>query len=286
MPRYLDPKNDFIFKKIFGNHPDLLKSFLNAILPLPEDCVIEKLTYLAPDNVPEIPALKYSIVDVRCFDNHGRHFIVEMQLQWTPDFIKRMIFNAASTYVRQLKKGEEYQDLSPVYGVALLDTQFDKVSPEWFHHFRMAHAVDKNNVLDHIQLILIELPKFQPTTTKDKKLTILWLRFLKEINEKTQEIDPHLLEVAEIKQALTLLEVASYNEEELLAYDQRWDAVSSEKTLLRGKFAEGIVKGRAEGRAEVRTEMVRSLHQLGLSIEQIAVAAKLSHPEIEKILEG
>ena len=37
MVRYLDPKSDLTFKKIFGNHPDLLKSFLNAILPLPED---------------------------------------------------------------------------------------------------------------------------------------------------------------------------------------------------------------------------------------------------------
>lgn len=28
--RYLDPKNDLTFKKIFGEHPHLLKSFLNA----------------------------------------------------------------------------------------------------------------------------------------------------------------------------------------------------------------------------------------------------------------
>ena len=105
MPRYLDPKSDLVFKKIFGEHPSLLKDFLNAILPLPQDCVIESLTYLQPENVPELPAFKNSIVDVRCLDNHGRHFIVEMQLQWTGDFIKRMLFNTATTYARQLKKG-------------------------------------------------------------------------------------------------------------------------------------------------------------------------------------
>ncbi|MCX6957200.1 MAG: PD-(D/E)XK nuclease family transposase, partial [Verrucomicrobiae bacterium] len=52
MSRYLDPKNDFIFKRIFGQHPELLKSFLNAILPLPEDCVIESLTYLPTEHIP------------------------------------------------------------------------------------------------------------------------------------------------------------------------------------------------------------------------------------------
>jgi hypothetical protein len=30
--RYLDPKNDLTFKKVFGQHPHLLKSLLNALL--------------------------------------------------------------------------------------------------------------------------------------------------------------------------------------------------------------------------------------------------------------
>ncbi len=81
IPRYLDPKNAFAFKKIFGHHADVLKSFLNAILPLPEDCIIEHLTYLTPESVPDIDGFKHTIVDVRCYDNHGRHFIVEMQMQ-------------------------------------------------------------------------------------------------------------------------------------------------------------------------------------------------------------
>ena len=276
MSRYLDPKNDFIFKRIFGQHPELLKSFLNAILPLPEDCVIESLTYLPTEHIPEVLALKHSIVDVRCCDNRGRHFIVEMQVQWTSDFIKRMLFNTAATYVRQLEKKEQYRDLSPVYGLALLDTKFDQ-SEEWFHHYQMTHAVDKNKTLDDVQLVLIELPKLKPTTITQKKLAILWLRFLKEIDEETREVDPSLLSAEPIKEALHLLEVASYNEAELIAYDQRWDAVRSEKTLLSGRFAEG----KAEGKAE----MIHNLHRLGIPIEQIATAAQLSCSKVETILQ-
>ena len=37
--KYLDPKADLTFKKIFGNHPKRLISLLNALLPLSEDSI-------------------------------------------------------------------------------------------------------------------------------------------------------------------------------------------------------------------------------------------------------
>ena len=101
--RYLDPKNDLTFRKVFGQHPNLLKSFLNALLPL--DVPIRSLEYLPAELVPEIPLLKFSIVDVRCVDENGRQFIVEMQMLWTDSFKTRVLFNASKAYVRQLDKG-------------------------------------------------------------------------------------------------------------------------------------------------------------------------------------
>ena len=91
---YLDPKNDLCFKKIFGEHPHLLKSFLNAMLPLEEGRQVESLEYLSPEMIPENPLQKHSIVDVRCRDNHGRQFIVEMQMHWTTSFMQRVLLNA------------------------------------------------------------------------------------------------------------------------------------------------------------------------------------------------
>jgi predicted transposase/invertase (TIGR01784 family) len=44
MSQYLDPKADIVLKKIFGDHPHLLMSFLNAVLPLEPNQL----------NVPEI----------------------------------------------------------------------------------------------------------------------------------------------------------------------------------------------------------------------------------------
>jgi hypothetical protein len=53
---------------------------LNALLPLPEGSYIESLEYLPSELVPDIPILKQWGVNVRCIDNYGRQFIVEMQM--------------------------------------------------------------------------------------------------------------------------------------------------------------------------------------------------------------
>lgn len=82
--KFLDPKADVVFKKIFGQHADLLMSFLNAIMPLPEP--ITELTYLTSEQSPIIPELKRPIVDVKCKDALGRQFIIEMQMEWSAAF--------------------------------------------------------------------------------------------------------------------------------------------------------------------------------------------------------
>ena len=79
--KYLNPKADLTFKKVFGEHPDLVMSLLNALLPLDEGKQIEHVEYLTPEMVPENPGKKNSIVDVRCRETGGRHFIVEMQMR-------------------------------------------------------------------------------------------------------------------------------------------------------------------------------------------------------------
>ena len=62
-------------------------------------------------------------------------------------------------------------------------------------------------------------------------MQVLWLRYLTEIDEKTKEIPAELLANPEIAKAVSEIEESAYTEEELLGYDDFWDAVSVEKTL-------------------------------------------------------
>ena len=59
--KYLDPKADLTFKKIFGNHPKRLISLLNALLPLSEEEQIHEIKYLPTELVPQLEGGKNTI---------------------------------------------------------------------------------------------------------------------------------------------------------------------------------------------------------------------------------
>ena len=273
--RYLDPKNDLVFKKVFGGHANILLSFLNAMLPLEEGQIIQSIEYLPPEMVPEIPVIKNSIVDVRCKDNKGRQFIVEMQMLWTDSFKSRVLFNASKAYVRQLDKGIEYKGLKPVYALSLVNEIFDKASPLYYHHYRLVHSEDHSKTIDGLQLIFIEIPKFKPKKIVDKKLFVLWMRYISEIENGQEMIDEQLLKelksVPEIAQALELTKESAYTKAELDAYDKYWDTIRTERTLIADAEAKGIAQGRQEGREEGRQEGREEGELIGIVKEKTAV---------------
>ena len=133
----------------------------------------------------------------------------------------------------------------------------------------------------------IELPKFTPHSIADKRMMVLWLRFLTEINSNTKDIPSDLLNDPEIGKAVEELEISGFSDAELRAYDKFWDSVSVERTLIddsyqkgkeKGKeegIAEGMEKGRAEGKHEANTETAQRLLAMGLSAEQVAKATQL-----------
>ena len=92
MAKYLDPKADVTFKKVFGEHKNLVMSLLNALLPLEDGKQVESIEYLSSELVPRTPTSKNTIVDVRCEETGERKFIVEMQMNWTADFRQRVPF--------------------------------------------------------------------------------------------------------------------------------------------------------------------------------------------------
>lgn len=250
MSRYLDPKAGIVFKKIFGDHPKLLISFLNAVLPLEEEAPIVELAYLPIEQVPAIPEFKRTVADVKCKDAQGRVFIVEMQMNWTHSFKQRLLFGTSQAFVKQLEKGEEYKLLQPVYGLGLVAEIYEKTSPDWYHHYQLVKKGKneiESNVIDHLQLIFIELPKFPVRSPSEKKIRLLWLRFLREIDEKTKKVSQELLDVPEIAQAIELAEECAFSEGELSVYDDYWDSVRREKTFILDSYTKGMDEGMAKG---------------------------------------
>jgi predicted transposase/invertase (TIGR01784 family) len=245
--RYLDPKNDLTFKKVFGEHPHLLKSLLNALLPLPEGREVISLEYLPAELVPDIPVLKNTIVDVRCTDNVGRHFIVEMQLFWTPSFKSRVLFNASKAYVKQLGSGKPYKGLQPVYALSLVNDEFETDTTEYYHHYSIIHNQLTNKKIDGLAFVFVELPKFKAKNVTEKKLQVLWLRYLTEIEDKTENPPSDLFEDPQFREAIEILRESAFTEQELETYDKYWDQVRTEKTLIADSFEKGEQIGLEKG---------------------------------------
>ena len=285
MAKYLDPKADLTFKKIFGEHPNLVMSLLNALLPLKNDERVESIEYWPAEKVPDrMEAEKNSIVDVCCKDNKKREFIVEMQMTWTESFKQRVLFNASKAYVAQSKKGMDYSGLQPVYALNFVNAEFQHDVPDYYHYYHLVHDKYTEKVIDGLHLIFVELPKFTPTTFSERKMQILWLRFLTEINESTKEVPAELLENAEVNEALEIVERAAFSDEDMRVYDKFWDRVSTQRTW-EGDWKRKIEQAEAEleKAKNEKAEMARKMKGKGFSVDDIAEITGLTAEEINAL---
>ena len=277
MSKYLNPKVDLTFKKVFGEHPNLVKSLLNALLPLPKGMEIVNVEYLSNENVPDNPGKKLSIVDVRCTDNYGRGFIVEMQAWWNGEFFSRTLYNAASMYSKQLEKGVAFERLKEVYALALVnDKAFDYEGDDgYIQEFYIAnknHPYDRRNDL---ALIFVELKKYKPADRGSLAIKDLWLRFLTEIDENTEVVDDNMLDNPEISQALGIVERSAYSDADLYKYSDYLLEIMTQHNA--------ILNERKEGAKQQAIATARSMKADGLPVEVIAKYTGLTPDEISAI---
>ena len=276
MAKYLDPKADLTFKKIFGEHPHLVMSLLNALLPLPKGQEIKDIEYMSPERVPRTSIGKNSIVDVFCKTKDGRQFIVEMQMYWSTNFKDRVLFNSAKVYVDQLKTGMEFTDLRPVYSLNLVNAIFEKDVPDFIHYYRMVHEKHTEKVIEGLHLVFVELPKFQPQSITERKMAVLWLRFLTEINDTTELVPQELLDNDDIREAVELVQESAFSREQLMGYDLFWDAVRVDRMLANEperRYKAGLKEG--------IEETARKMKAKGYAVEDIAEITGLTAEEIE-----
>ena len=76
--KYLDPKADLTFKKIFGNHPDRLKNLLNTLQSLNEDELMRQQQYLPTTEDLEISG--FTDAELRAYDKFWDSVSVERTL--------------------------------------------------------------------------------------------------------------------------------------------------------------------------------------------------------------
>jgi predicted transposase/invertase (TIGR01784 family) len=283
-PVFADPKTDFVFKRIFGSevHKPLLIELLNALLELDPAHYIVDLKYLSPEQHIPIDEFKLSVVDVKCMDRSGRHYVVEMQVLNVEGFEKRVVYNTAKAYVTQLHTGEDYPQLNAVVGVTICDFVLWPEPPEpggpsvpMLSRWRMQEQHGGALGLSQIQHVFMELPKYTagaaPETLIDR-----WAYFFREAENLT--LIPAALAGGPFREALEVARMANFGAAELDVYDRvkmaEQDARGAlslaerqgrAEGLARGR-AEGLVQGRAEGLVQGRAEGHEEGHAEGLAV--------------------
>ena len=126
-----------------------------------------------------------------------------------------------------------------------------------------------------------ELPKFTPQTYNEKRMQVLWLRFLTEINEHTVEVPQELQENPEIGKAVQQLRESAFSEEQLRGYEKFWDMVSTAKMHLSSSRREGLEEGLEKGREEERLKNARGMKAAGIPSDVIVKITGLSQEEVE-----
>jgi len=248
MPRYLDPKNDLMFKKVFGEHKNLCISLLNSLLKLENDKQISDIEYGAGELLPDLPPSgKYGrLIDVRCRDLIGRQFVVEIQLLWTNWFQTRVLFNANKAYVKPFKNGIEYVLTQPSYSLNFVDDIFDKdtkTKDVFYHHYKIVNIENTEKQIKGLEFVFVELPKYKPSGLKEQDYFDLWLRFLTEISNESESVPPDLLETEELREAVQCVLESSLTEAERDTYDRVRDAQMTQRTLIKGTRHDALEEG-------------------------------------------
>ncbi|WP_346873595.1 Rpn family recombination-promoting nuclease/putative transposase [Clostridium sp. UBA5988] len=164
---------------------------------------------------------------------------------------KRTIFYLSKMILKQLVKGDNYNQLNKTITINILD--FDYINDEKFHSsYHLYEDMTKKLLSDIVEIHFIELKKFEKSKKDYNNKLHRWLSFL--INPEGKEIDIMKKEDAEIKEAMDVLYNISGDKELIQLAEMRDKAIRDEKSRLQGARDEGREEGRAEGRQEGRAE--------------------------------
>ena len=266
--RFIDPKIDFAFKKIFGSSDskDILINFLNAILyegqPLIEDLEII-------DSQPENPTLgtQETRLDVKATINGDRIALVEIQLINVPSFGNRVLYNAAKSYSQQLTGKDRYERLKTVISLKIADFEMFDNQPEFMSRFVFQEKEQQFECPDTaIELVFIELPKFSKELAALETTADQWIYFIK--NTSTLETVPETLSaVPEIQKALRIAREDNFTQEELKELQKQEQWIQDQQIAI-----------------EIAREQVTKTAQLSLILRQLVRRLGTIQPETENCI--
>jgi predicted transposase/invertase (TIGR01784 family) len=256
----ISPTNDFAYKKIFGSQANelVLISLLNAILNLPKP--LTSVTILNPFNYQDFYEDKLSVLDIKAVDQDGNIYDIEMQLEVHLGLIQRIVFYGCELYSGQLKAGEDYSKLKPVFAICLLEGTLWPDSDRVHHAFRLVDQETNRIRKDTMEFHILEMGRYNLGEGDLAEASTLerWLYWLLHAHEHTEEELMRLFPDAEFQQATQSLVSIKRVTEDKQMYDATEKARRDRQWVINASRTEGEIKGKIEG----EIKLIRTLEEL------------------------
>ena len=295
----LDPKNDYVFKKIFGEkgNEDILKSFINAILR--GNPVIKDLELLNTEYPKEGIENKGCHFDILAKTDNGITINIEMQYRKNKNLKDRIIYYSDRINVNEYKVGQQYGDrkIISIWVFANNFTDRKESISEIFPCFK-ENKEDKWEVFtENKRIILFELQKYKVDNENFRDILSGWVNFL-----QTPEIlDNDIIKPnnEELEKAIEKLEYMSKKDEERYIIDSftdkerdyyndlNYEKQEARKEGLEKGLKEGEKKGKIEGLKEgekkSKIEIAKNMLKDNVDINIISKYSGLSIDEIKDL---
>jgi predicted transposase/invertase (TIGR01784 family) len=248
----IDPKVDYVFKRLFGRESNqaLAVHLLNAVLtPSPRERVVD-LEFLNPFNDKDTLDDKLSILDIKARDQSGRQFNVEMQLLANPYFRQRVPYYWARLHQSQLQEGQDYRLLRPTISVCFVNTPLFPEVPAYHLVFEWRERDFPLRLTEDLAVHLLELSKFTKSTEELATPLDVWLYFLRHGDQlDTEALPASMAAVAEVHRAMGELQMITQSDLERERYEARlkWQR----------DMSSALAYASEDGR---RKELVRHIH--------------------------
>ncbi len=289
--KYINPFTDYGFKRLFGEeaNKDLLMDFLSELLR-EEQGEIKSITFLKNENLGSTELDRKAIFDLYCENDKGEKFIVELQKTKQNFFKDRALYYSTFPIQEQAKKGTLWNfELKAVYTVAILDFVFDedKQDVEKYKYFVKLSDIETNKVFyDKLTFVYLEMPKFKKPLEEIETHFEKWLYVLRHLNE-LEKIPAKLTERI-FKKLFDVAEIAKFNREQLMAYEDSMKYYRDLKNSLDTKlkegeeigFKKGIEQGIEQGIEKGKLETAKAMLAEGLDIKLIVKMTGLTEEMI------
>ena len=272
----LNLKNDIVFKAFFsrkGNEKFLI-DFLESLLVTK----IESIEIREEVNLEQLKnEEKSGRLDLQAKLGDGTIVNIELQMRNEHNIEERTTYYSSKVISRETKRGTDYRDINQVIMINILGYEmfgFDE------YISKTAIVLDKHRdyeVLRGIQWYFIELPKFRRLHPDMNEEINQWLVFMDDHDKETIKMVEKNNKIFERARKEMNYLTGDAAVQRLAELREKWemDRVSAINYATR--------KGKSEGAKEKQIEIAKKLLKMGMTVEQIKEATKLSEKEIKKL---